>query len=165
MSNHSRRAIYPGTFDPLTNGHLDIIERSSKIFDEIVVAIGDNPDKNPLFTVVERTSMIKKATQHLPNITLVKFNSLLIDLASQLNANIIIRGIRTATDFEYESQMGYANKRLRKDLETIYLMPSLEYSYISSSVVRAILKFDGSIEPLVPKSILEEVEAKRKGLN
>lgn len=155
------RAIYPGTFDPLTNGHLDIIERSSKMFDELVVAIGDNPDKTPLFNVAERASMIKKATAHLPNITLVKFNSLLVDLSTKLNANIIIRGIRTASDFEYESQMTYANVALKKELETIYLMPSLEYSYVSSSVVRALLKFDGKIEHLVPKTILDDIEKKR----
>jgi pantetheine-phosphate adenylyltransferase len=159
------RAIYPGTFDPLTNGHLDIIERSAKMFDEIVVAIGDNPDKNPLFSVKERATMLKKATGHLPNITLVKFNSLLVDLSTELNSNIIIRGIRTATDFEYESQMTYANTALKKELETIYLMPSLEYSYISSSVVRTLLKFDGKIEHLVPSTILKDVEEKRKGIN
>ena len=157
------RAIYPGTFDPLTNGHLDIIERSCKIFDEVVVAIGDNPDKNPLFSVAERATIIKKATSHLPSITLVKFNSLLVDLSSELDSNIIIRGIRTASDFEYESQMTYANNSLTKDLETIYLMPSLEYSFVSSSLVRTLLKFDGKIEHLVPKSILENIEKKRKG--
>ena len=159
------RAIYPGTFDPLTLGHLDIIERSAKMFDELVVAIGDNPDKNPLFSVSERATMIKKATSHLPNITLVKFNSLLVDLSTELNSNIIIRGIRTATDFEYESQMTYANNSLKKELETIYLMPSLQYSYVSSSVVRTLLKFDGKIEHLVPKTILADVEEKRQGSN
>ncbi|CAA6811777.1 MAG: Phosphopantetheine adenylyltransferase (EC [uncultured Sulfurovum sp.] len=158
-----KRAIYPGTFDPLTKGHLDIIKRSSKMFDEIVIAIGDNPDKNPLFNVKERASMIKKATKDFPNISIVKFNALLVDLATELNSNIIIRGIRTVSDFEYESQMGYANHSLKKDLETIYLIPTLEYSYISSSVVRAILKFDGEIAHLVPQSILKDVELKRKG--
>ena len=158
-----KRAIYPGTFDPLTNGHLDIIERSCKIFDELVVAIGDNLDKNPLFSVSERATMIKKATSHLSNITLVKFNSLLVDLSDELDANIIIRGIRSSSDFEYESQMTYANNSLKKDLETIYLMPSLEYSFVSSSLVRTLLKFDGKIEHLVPKDILKDIEKKRKG--
>jgi pantetheine-phosphate adenylyltransferase len=158
---NKKRAIYPGTFDPLTNGHLDIIERSAKLFDEIVVAIGDNPAKNPLFSVAQRATMIKKATAHLPNITIVKFNSLLVELSSELNANIIIRGIRTATDFEYESQMTYVNNALKKELETIYLMPSLEYSYISSSVVRTLLKFNGEIEHLVPPTILEDILKKR----
>lgn len=160
-----RRAIYPGTFDPLTNGHLDIIERSAKMFDEIVVAIGDNPEKSPLFNVAERATMIKKATQHLPSITIVKFNSLLVDLSNELNTNIVIRGIRIASDFEYESQMTYANNALKADLETIYLVPTLKYAYISSSVVRTILKFDGKIDHLIPKSILEDVEKKRKSHN
>jgi len=160
---NKKRAIYPGTFDPLTNGHLDIIERSSKMFNEIVVAIGDNPDKNPLFSVSERANMINKATSHLPNITIVKFNSLLVELSTELNSNIIIRGIRSATDFEYESQMTYANNSLKKELETIYLMPSLEYSFISSSLVRTLLKFDGKIDHLVPNNILEDIEIKRKG--
>jgi len=165
QTDNKTRAIYPGTFDPLTNGHLDIIERSAKIFDEIVVAIGDNPDKNPLFSVTERATMIKKATAHLPNITIVKFNSLLVELSSELNSNIIIRGIRSATDFEYESQMTYANNSLKKELETIYLMPSLEYSFVSSSLVRTLLKFDGKIEHLVPKTILEDIERKREDSN
>lgn len=161
MTN-KKRAIYPGTFDPLTLGHLDLIERSSLLFDEVVIAIGDNPDKNPLFSVSERAGMIKKATKDLPNITLVKFNSLLVDLAEELESNIVIRGIRSTTDFEYESQMTYANTSLKADLETVYLMPKLEYSFISSSVVRAILKFDGKIEHLVPSTILDEIEKKRK---
>ncbi len=157
-----RRAIYPGTFDPLTNGHLDIIERSSKLFDEIVVAIGDNPDKNPLFSVAQRAKIIKKATAHLSNITLVKFNSLLVELSDELSSNIIIRGIRSSSDFEYESQMTYANNSLKKDLETVYFMPSLEHSFVSSSLVRTLLKFDGKIDHLVPKSILEDIEQKRE---
>lgn len=159
------RAIYPGTFDPLTKGHLDIIERASKMFDELVVAIGDNPDKNPLFSVAERATMIKKATSALPNITLVKFNSLLIDLSDELNANIIIRGIRSASDFEYESQLNYANRSLKKNLETIYLMPSLEYSFVSSSLVRTLLKFDGEIKHLVPESIFKDIKKKREEIN
>ncbi len=157
-----RRAIYPGTFDPLTIGHLDIIERSANIFDKIIVAIGDNPDKTPLFSIEERISMIEKATVHLKNIEVIKFHSLLVDLSTELDAHIIIRGIRSSTDFEYEQQMGYANVSLKKELETIYLMPKLEYSFISSSVVRAILKFGGEIDHLVPKSILNEIKSKGK---
>lgn len=161
IMNNTKRAIYPGTFDPLTNGHLDIIERSSKMFDEIIIAIGNNPDKNPLFNITERMNMIKKATIDIENIKVVQFHSLLVDLSTELNANIIVRGIRSASDFEYELQMGYANIALKKDLETIYLMPSLKYSYVSSSVVRAILKFDGNIEHLVPKSILNNIKGKK----
>jgi len=161
--NAKKRAIYPGTFDPLTLGHLDLIQRSSSLFDEVVVAIGDNPAKNPLFSVAQRATMIKKATADLSNITVVKFNSLLVDLANELESTIVIRGVRSTTDFEYESQMTYANNSLKADLETVYLMPKLEYSFISSSIVRAILKFDGKIDHLVPSTILEDVEQKRKG--
>ena len=160
--NKNRRAIYPGTFDPLTIGHLDLIERSANMFDEIIVAIGDNPTKTPLFSIEERIDMIEKATAHLKNIEVTKFHSLLVELSTKLDANIVIRGIRSSTDFEYEQQMGYANVSLKKELETIYLMPKLEYSFISSSVVRAILKFGGKIDHLVPKSILKEIKSKGK---
>ncbi len=165
IANQNRQAIYPGTFDPLTKGHLDIIERSSELFDELIIAIGDNPEKNPLFSVQERAKMIKKATAHLCNVTLVKFDTLLVQLSDELNSHIIIRGIRTASDFEYESQMSYANRALKKELETIYLIPKLEYAYLSSSLVRTLLKFGGKIEHLVPHTILEDIEAKRKGKN
>ncbi len=160
--NKNRSAIYPGTFDPLTIGHLDIIERSANMFDQIIVAIGENPSKTPLFSIEERIGMIEKATVHLKNIEVIKFHSLLVDLSAELNANIIIRGIRSSTDFEYEQQMGYANLSLKKELETIYLMPKLEYSFISSSVVRAVLKFGGEVDHLVPKSILNEIKSKGK---
>jgi len=157
----SRSAIYPGTFDPLTLGHLDIIERSSKMFDKIIVAIGNNPDKTPMFNISERKKMIEKATVHLENISIVIFHSLLVDLCTEQKANIIIRGVRGVTDFEYEMQMNHANVSLNKKIETIFLMPSLETSYISSSVVRAILKFDGEIEHLVPSSILNNIKGKK----
>ncbi len=160
--NKNRRAIYPGTFDPLTIGHLDLIERSANMFDEIIVAIGDNPTKTPLFSIEERIDMIEKATAHLKNIEVTKFHSLLVELSTKLDANIVIRGIRSSTDFEYEQQMGYANVSLKKELETIYLMPKLEYSFISSSVVRAILKFGGEVDHLVPKSILKDIKSKGK---
>ena len=160
--NKNRRAIYPGTFDPLTIGHLDLIERSANMFDEIIIAIGDNPTKTPLFSIEERIEMIEKATAHLKNIEVTKFHSLLVELSTKLDANIVIRGIRSSSDFEYEQQMGYANVSLKKELETIYLMPKLEYSFISSSVVRAILKFGGEVDHLVPKSILKEIKSKGK---
>ena len=160
--NKNRRAIYPGTFDPLTIGHLDLIERSANMFDEIIVAIGDNPTKTPLFSIEERIDMIEKATAHLKNIEVTKFHSLLVELSTKLDANIVIRGIRSSSDFEYEQQMGYANVSLKKELETIYLMPKLEYSFISSSVVRAILKFGGEVDHLVPKSILKDIKSKGK---
>ena len=131
------------------------------MFDEIVVAIGNNPDKNPMFNVAERQKMIEKATAHLSNVKIVIFHSLLVNLCVEQKANIIIRGVRTVSDFEYEMQMNYANVSLNQEIETIFLMPSLESSYISSSVVRAILKFDGAIEHLVPSSIVNDIKGKR----
>jgi pantetheine-phosphate adenylyltransferase len=157
----NKKAIYPGTFDPLTNGHLDLIERAAKMFDQIIVAIGNNPEKNPIFNVAERQEMIETATAHLPNVKTVIFHSLLVDLCTELQATIIIRGVRTTTDFEYEMQMNHANVSLNSEIETVFLMPSLETSYISSSVVRAILKFNGEIEHLVPSSILKNIKGKK----
>jgi len=161
MERTMRRAIYPGTFDPFTLGHLDLIERSATMFDEIVIAIGNNPEKNPMFNVAERQSMIEKATAHLVNVTTVIFHSLLVDLCVEQKANIIIRGVRSVSDFEYEMQLNYANVSLNSSIETIFLMPSLNSSYISSSVVRTILKFNGEIDHLVPPSILNDIKGKK----
>ena len=152
-----KRAIYPGTFDPITNGHVDIIQRASSMFDEITVAVADNQAKNPMFSVEERVSMAKIATKSISNVKVISFNSLLVDLSDELNANIVIRGIRAVSDFEYEFQMGYANASLKKELETIFLMPSLEYAFISSSIVRSLLPFNGKIEHLVPHCILPNI--------
>ncbi|RUM68185.1 MAG: pantetheine-phosphate adenylyltransferase [Sulfurovum sp.] len=154
-----KRAIYPGTFDPITNGHVDIITRASSMFDEIIVAVADNPKKNPMFTVEQRIEMAKKPVQALENVKVIGFSSLLVDLSDKLNANIVIRGIRAVSDFEYEFQMGYANASLKKELETIFLMPSLEYAFISSSIVRSLLPFNGKIEHLVPHCILENIQS------
>ena len=152
-----KRAIYPGTFDPITNGHVDIIQRASSMFDEITVAVADNQAKKPMFSVKERVTMAKIATKSISNVNVISFNSLLVDLSDELNANIIIRGIRAVSDFEYEFQMGYANASLKKELETIFLMPSLEYAFISSSIVRSLLPFNGKIEHLVPHCILPNI--------
>jgi pantetheine-phosphate adenylyltransferase len=152
-----KRAIYPGTFDPITNGHVDIIQRAAEMFDEIVVAVAENKAKKPMFTIEERVAMTKKATKSISNVKVISFHSLLVDLSDELDANIIIRGIRAVSDFEYEFQMGYANSSLKKELETIFLMPSLEYAFISSSIVRSILPFDGKIEHLVPHCILPDI--------
>jgi len=151
MSN-IKRAIYPGTFDPITNGHLDIIKRACKMFDEIIVAVADSKEKKPMFTIEQRIEMAKIATKEFPKIKVVGFNNLLVNLSDELKANIIIRGLRAVSDFEYELQMGYANASLKKELETIYLMPSLEHAFVSSSVVRSILYFDGKVDHLLDKS-------------
>ncbi|NPA28520.1 MAG: pantetheine-phosphate adenylyltransferase [Epsilonproteobacteria bacterium] len=158
MAKESKRAIYPGTFDPITLGHLDIIKRGCKIFDEIVVAVAKNKEKNPMFSFEKRVEFVKKATRDLPKIKVIGFEGLLVDLSDEVDSNIIIRGLRAVSDFEYELQMGYANASLKKDLETIYLMPSLQYAFISSSIVRAILKYRGEVKHLVPKEILKDLK-------
>jgi pantetheine-phosphate adenylyltransferase len=160
MKTTLRRAIYPGTFDPITNGHLDIIKRACAMFDEIIVAVAYNEAKSPMFSLDERMNMVTKATQNFPKIKVVQFHSLLVTLSDELNANIIIRGLRAVSDFEYELQMGYANASLKKELETIYLMPSIQNAFISSSVVRSILPFNGKIAHLVPEIILDDIRSK-----
>ena len=153
-----RRAIYPGTFDPITNGHLDIIRRACAMFDEIIVAVAENRAKRPMFSLEKRMDMVEKATKGFPKVKVVTFCSLLVNLSDELDANIIIRGLRAVSDFEYELQMGYANASLKKELETVYLMPSLENAFISSSVVRSILSFNGKISHLVPEAILDDIQ-------
>ena len=154
-----KRAIYPGTFDPITLGHLDIIKRACKIFDEVIVAVAQNKAKKPMFVYEKRVELVKEATKDLPKVKVIGFEGLLANLSDELEANTIIRGLRAVSDFEYELQMGYANASLKKDLETIYLMPSLQYAFISSSIVRAILTHGGKIDHLVPKEILEDLKA------
>jgi pantetheine-phosphate adenylyltransferase len=156
-----RRAIYPGTFDPITNGHLDIITRACHMFDEIIVAVANSEAKKPMFTLEQRIEMAKAATQEFPKIKVIGFQGLLVDLSDDLEANILVRGLRAVSDFEYELQMGYANASLKKELETVYLMPSLEHAFVSSSVVRSILNFDGKVEHLVPKAALDLIKCSR----
>jgi pantetheine-phosphate adenylyltransferase len=148
--NEKRRAIYPGTFDPITKGHIDSISRASHMFDEIIVAVADSEAKKPMFTLDQRINMVKAATKEFPTVKVIGFQGLLVDLSDELEANIIVRGLRAVSDFEYELQMGYANASLKKELETVYLMPSLEHAFVSSSVVRSILNFGGKIKHLVP---------------
>ena len=161
MNTEIKRAIYPGTFDPITNGHLDIITRACKMFDEIIVAVADSEAKKPMFTLEQRIDMVKVVTKKFPKIKVIGFHNLLVNLSDELEANIIIRGLRAVSDFEYELQMGYANASLKKDLETVYLMPSLEHAFVSSSVVRSILNFDGKVEHLVPSEALKLIKCLR----
>lgn len=156
-----RRAIYPGTFDPITNGHMDIIKRACHMFDEIIVAVANSEAKKPMFTLEQRIDMVKAATKEFPKIKVVGFQGLLVDLSDDLEANILVRGLRAVSDFEYELQMGYANASLKKELETVYLMPSLEYAFVSSSVVRSILEFDGKVEHLVPHEVFQLIKSLR----
>ena len=156
--NMIKKAIYPGTFDPITTGHLDIISRACHMFDEIIVAVADSEAKKPMFTLEQRIDMVKAATKELPKIKVIGFQGLVVDLSDELDANILVRGLRAVSDFEYELQMGYANASLKKELETVYLMPSLEHAFVSSSVVRSILKFDGKVEHLVPDEALKLIK-------
>ncbi|MRI83216.1 MAG: pantetheine-phosphate adenylyltransferase [Nitratiruptor sp.] len=148
------KVIYPGTFDPITNGHVDIIRRAATIFDEVVVAVAKSQEKGPLFDLSTRVQMAQRATAHLANVTVKAFDTLLVTFCQREGSKIIIRGLRAVSDFEYELQMGYANQSLDPEIETLYLMPSLENAFISSSMVRAILKFDGDVSHLVPSQIL-----------
>lgn len=159
--SENRRAIYPGTFDPITNGHLDIISRACHMFDEIIVAVANSEAKKPMFTLEQRIDMVKAATKEFPQIKVIGFQGLLVDLSDELDANILVRGLRAVSDFEYELQMGYANASLKKELETVYLMPSLEHAFVSSSVVRSILNFDGKVEHLVPETALDLIKCLR----
>ncbi len=149
-----KRAIYSGTFDPITNGHLDIIKRARSIFDEIIVAVAVNKDKNVQFDIETRIEMINESIKDMDGIKVEAFDTLLVNYAKKNGVNIIIRGLRAVSDFEYELQMGYANSSLDPTIDTIYLMPSLERAFVSSSVVRSILKYDGDVSHLVPKEIM-----------
>jgi len=157
-----RRAIYPGTFDPITVGHLDIVRRACTMFDEIIIAVADSQAKKPMFSLEQRIEMAQMATADRPKVQVIGFESLLVDLSDRLEANIIVRGLRAVSDFEYELQMGYANASLKKELETVYLMPSLEHAFVSSSIVRTILAYDGKADHLVTPEVHALIKKYRK---
>ncbi len=146
-------ALYPGTFDPITNGHFDIIERALNLFDEVIVAVAISADKKPMFTLDERIEMTKESVKNLQNVTVVGFDNLTVELARTYNAKVLIRGLRAVSDFEYELQLGYLNNSLDDTIETVYLMPKLQHAFISSSIVRNLLKFNAKTEHLVPKEV------------
>jgi len=150
-------ALYPGTFDPITNGHFDIIERAAKLFDEVIVAVAESKDKKPMFDLDDRIQMARLSTMDLDNVRVVGFNNLTIDLAHEHGASVLIRGLRAVSDFEYELQLGYLNNSLDDTIETVYLMPTLKHAFVSSSIVRNLLKFNGKIEHLLPQEIQEMV--------
>jgi len=149
-----KRAIYSGTFDPITNGHIDILKRALNIFDEIIIAVGINSSKKTMFDTKTRIELITEATKELKGISVMSFDNLLVDFAKEQGVNNIIRGLRAVSDFEYELQMGYANSSLDENLETIYLMPSLQNAFVSSSVVRELIKHNGKISHLIPNNII-----------
>ncbi|MGP1484826.1 MAG: pantetheine-phosphate adenylyltransferase [Campylobacter sp.] len=153
-----KACIYPGTFDPITNGHIDVIKRATKIFDKVVVAVAKSESKKPHFSIEKRVKMAKIATKNLESVSVVGFSNLLVEFAKQNSINTVIRGLRAVSDFEYELQIGYANATLWDELETIYLMPSLKNAFISSSIVRSVLAHDGDITKLVPSEILQMIK-------
>jgi pantetheine-phosphate adenylyltransferase len=154
------RAVYPGSFDPVTNGHIDLIQRSSAIFDKVIVAILRNAEKNPLFTVEERVEMLEESVQHLKNISVTSFAGLLVDYVEQMEASVIIRGIRAISDYEYELQMALMNRRLSNKVETVFMLPAEAYSYLSSKLVKEIVQFGGSIQGLVPVEVEKRLSIK-----
>jgi len=154
------RAVYPGSFDPVTHGHIDIIKRTAKIADEVVVGILINKAKMPLFSVEERVKMLQEVTCDIPNVKVVPFEGLLIDFAKQMDANFVVRGLRAVTDFEFELQMAQTNHKLEPTIETMFLTTSIEYSYLSSSAVREIAAFGGDVSQFVPDVVRENLERK-----
>jgi pantetheine-phosphate adenylyltransferase len=154
------KAIYPGSFDPLTNGHLDLIARAAKIFDHLVVAILRNSAKNPLYTVEERVGMLSEGIGEFDNVSISTFDGLLVDFAREERAQAVVRGIRAISDYEYEFQMAMMNRRLAPDVETIFLMPDAKYSFVSSRLVKEVYRLGGSVDGLVPKFVVDRMKEK-----
>ena len=152
-----KKAIYPGSFDPLTLGHLDIIERSARFVDELVVGVLNNSAKNSLFSLVERVSMIKEMTDSMPNVTVTSFNGLLVDYMREIDATIIVRGLRAVTDFEYELQIAQTNHVENPEVETIFLTTSLQYSYLSSTIVKEFASYGGDLSKFVPARFIDRI--------
>jgi len=155
-----QRAVYPGSFDPITNGHLDVIRRAARIFDEVVVAVACNRAKAPLFSADERLTLIREATADLKQVRVTHFDGLLIDFVRESDARVVIRGLRAISDFEFEFQMALTNRHLNPDIETIFLMPQEEYTYLSSSIVKEIARFNGDISKFVPTAVRNALAAK-----
>jgi pantetheine-phosphate adenylyltransferase len=159
----TRVAIYPGSFDPLTNGHVDIIERGSRIFDSIIVAILANVEKTPLFSESERVAIIRDVFRDKPNVQVETFDGLLVDYAHRKNANVLVRGLRAVSDFEYEFQMALMNRHLAPGLETVFMMPAEQYTYISSRLIKEVFMLGGEVTGLVPPVVEEQLREKAKG--
>ncbi|HHW69791.1 MAG TPA: pantetheine-phosphate adenylyltransferase [Clostridiales bacterium] len=153
-------AIYPGSFDPVTNGHLDVIKRSSKIFDKVIVAVARNPNKTPTFSIDERVDFLERVVKSMPNVEVDHFEGLLVDYAREKKCSVIIKGLRAISDFEYEFQMALMNRKLDPSIETLFMMTSYKYSFLSSSMMKEIGKLGGCIKELIPEEILYDVQAK-----
>lgn len=157
-----RLAVYPGTFDPITNGHLDLIERGLRIFDEIIIAVAPNPKKQPLFTLEERLRLIRESVKDCKNVKIEAFDGLLVDYVKSKGGIAIIRGLRAVSDFEYELQMALMNRRLDTNIETVFMMPSEEFSFITSTIVKEVASFGGSVKGLVPHVVENALNEKFK---
>jgi len=154
------KALFPGTFDPPTNGHVDLIQRGSKLFGHLVVAVLNNPGKNPLFTVEERVEMLQESTSSLTNVSIAKFDGLMVDFARQQGASAVLRGIRAISDYEYEFQMALMNWRLAPEIETVFLQPAGRYSFVSSRMLKEVFRFGGDVSGLVPPNVLRRMRGR-----
>ncbi len=157
-----KRAIYSGTFDPITNGHMDILKRALKVYDEVILGVATSTAKKPMFNIKSRLNIIQEATKEMKGVSAKEFDSLVVEFAKKENVYSIIRGLRTTTDFEYELQMSYANHSIDKDIDTIFLMPSLENAFVSSSIVRELIRFNGDFSHLVPHSVVDLIKEGNK---
>lgn len=155
-------AIYPGTFDPITNGHLDIVSRAASLFDKVIMAVAASPSKSPLFTLDERIKLAKIVTTHLPNVKVMGFSNLMADFAKQQNATILIRGIRGCSDFEYESQLAKMNRHLKNDLESVFLIPSEKWSFISSTLIKEVVRHGGDTSVFLHNAVMQALHEKIK---
>ena len=155
-----KKAVYPGTFDPVTYGHLDVIKRGSKIFDELIVSVGHNPFKTPIFTVEERKEMLSKNTREIQNVSVDCFEGMLTGYMEEMQTNIILRGIRTVSDFEYEFQRALTNRVLKTDVETVFIMTSQEYSFLNSSLIKEAVSLGGDISKFVPSDVEKQLRQK-----
>lgn len=151
-------AVYPGSFDPCTNGHLDIIARASQLFEKVVVAVLINEKKHPIFTLEERVEMLKKSTRHIPNVEVVSFSGLLAEFMKENNYSVIIKGLRAVSDFEYEFQMALTNRALYDRIETVFIPCSSEFMFLSSSIVKEVAKYNGDLDALVPKELVPQIK-------
>ena len=156
------RALYPGTFDPITNGHMDIIKRAGRLFDHLTVAVAKTTTKNPLFTLAQRKKLVRESTKDLTHVEVVTLSGLLADQASELEVDVVVRGLRAVSDFEYEMMMALMNRKLNREFETVFLMPSLRWVYLHSSVVREVGILGGDISDLVPPSVTKAFQAARR---
>jgi pantetheine-phosphate adenylyltransferase len=156
----SAKALYPGTFDPPTNGHVDLIQRGAKLFEHLTVAILNNPVKNPLFTVEERVEMLREVTASLSNVSISTFDGLMVEFARQQGATAVLRGIRAISDYEYEFQMALMNRRLAPEIETVFLQPAGRYSFISSRMLKEVFSFGGDVTGLVPPNVLKRLRGR-----